>query len=208
MLGQVAEPDARVQVDQVQPHLAQPQPRHPVGQEHPRDRVHDLRLPRGRGQVAGGGGEPLARRVQVGAQQLRLAGGALDDVGVAVRPTQVHGVLDAGLRPRQQVHQRVRVACEMRHDVRPAPARQQARSAQKHVVKGVDSLVEGLGRPLDLGEARDGVLRGGRLLPRRGYARLGGSDLGGISEAHGHLIPGVCGRMAYRPSVGAIATDR
>ncbi|OKI34599.1 hypothetical protein A6A25_25360 [Saccharothrix sp. CB00851] len=197
---QVLETDAAVEVDQVEPHLAQPQPRHPVRQERPRLRVHHLRLPRRGRQFAGGRGEPLARRVQVRPQQLRQPARALGDVGVAVGRARVHLVLDPGLRPRQQVDQGVGVACEMRHHVRPAPAGQQARTAQRRQVEVRDDLVQRPCRPFDLGEPGDRVLDRGRLLAGRGYARLGGSDLGGISEAHGHLIPAYAAERPITPA--------
>ncbi|GAB2987662.1 hypothetical protein GCM10027184_45830 [Saccharothrix stipae] len=200
MRRQVGEPDAAVQVDEVEPHLAQPQPRHPVRQERTRLRVHDLRLPRGGRQLAGGRGEALARRVEVGAQQLRQPARALGDVGVAVGRARVHLVLDAGLGPREQVHQGVGVAGEVRHHVASAPAGQQARTAQRHQVQLGDDLVQRPRRPFDLGEPGDRVLDRGRLLARRGYARLGGSDLGGISEAHGHLIPAYAAERPITPA--------
>jgi hypothetical protein len=73
--------------------------------------------------------------VQVLAEDLGEAVGALVDVRVAVSRARVHWMLDAGACPRQQVDERVGVAGQMSDDVCPRPAGQPARPVDGLVIE-------------------------------------------------------------------------
>ncbi|GAA3869397.1 hypothetical protein GCM10022243_38630 [Saccharothrix violaceirubra] len=199
VVGHALEAEPGVQVDQVHPQLAHPQPRHAVREQRPQA-GGDLGLPRRRGQVGGGHEEPATRRVEVGAHELRRPARALLDVGLPVGRARVHRVLDPGLRPREQVDQGVGVAGQVAHDVAPGPARQQARAAQRALVEPLDDLVQDLPGPPHLGDPGHRVLRRGGLLAWRGYRGSGGSDLCGIGRTHGHPIPGLCAEWPITPA--------
>ena len=82
--GQVGERRAGVEVDRVDPHLARPQPQH-VRREHAAAaRVGDARRPRLLRHLPHGGGEPVRRRDQVGADLRGRAPGTRLDVRVAL----------------------------------------------------------------------------------------------------------------------------
>ncbi|GLW77876.1 hypothetical protein Aglo01_23580 [Actinokineospora globicatena] len=133
---------ARVQVDQVVPRLEQRELRDLGGGQRAAGRVRDRRRPLALTQPSDSSVESVTRGVEVLADHPRLAARAVLDVGVAVGPTGVRRVLDLGPRPGQQVDQRVGVAREVADHVRPRPAGEQARLAERRVRQVGDHPVQ------------------------------------------------------------------
>ena len=128
--GHVAEPGARVEVDGVDPHLAGPQPQH-LRRPDPADPgVRHARRPGRLGQLrtAAASRSDDATRSR---GSRRASAGALLDVRVRALGAGVGGRDDTGARPGQQVDHRVGVAGEVGQHVRPAPAGQQRRGAER-----------------------------------------------------------------------------
>nr|CEL17804.1 hypothetical protein [Kibdelosporangium sp. MJ126-NF4]CTQ90972.1 hypothetical protein [Kibdelosporangium sp. MJ126-NF4] len=173
---QVTEADPDVEVHRVHRRLLPAEPRRLARRDLPAGGQYDRFAPRDVIHLRDSFEKSLVRRRQVLAQHLRHPVRAFLDVRVPVGPAGVHRVLHAGACPGQQVHQRVGVACEVRHHVCPRPAGQQARPPRGDVVEHVDDTRQQHGRLPGRGYPEFGVLgRGqGASWTRQGIVWRGG----------------------------------